>query len=316
MSDRTYPRDFFLTLLGTVTLYASTVSILVLLFQFINLAIPDPLDYAEGIRGGIRWGAAMLTILFPVFVLVTRFVHRDLAAHPEKAEYRIRKWLLYLTIFAAALVIIGDLISLLFSFLNGDLTLRFLVKVLAIGLVIGLVFGYEMWDVRRTQFTPSARSGLISAGMSVVVLGVVVAGFILAGSPFEQRRIRMDQERLNDLQNIQYQVIEYWIARGALPQSMNDLKNPLTGFVPPLDPETRAPYEYRVNAELRFSLCATFSTTSASAERLRGPAPYGREGMDFWEHDSGTVCFDRTIDPALYRERAGKPQPMPVKLPD
>ena len=51
MSDsHTYPRDFFLYLLATVTLYVSVISGLMLLFQFINLTFPDPLDYVFGVR--------------------------------------------------------------------------------------------------------------------------------------------------------------------------------------------------------------------------------------------------------------------------
>lgn len=315
MTDsHTYPRDFFLYLLATVTLYVSTVSVLILLFQFINLALPDPLDYAEGVREGIRWGSALLAILFPVFALVTRFLHRDLSRNPEKAEYRIRKWLLYLTVFAAALLIIGDLVALLFNFLNGDLTMRFLVKILAIVLVAGLVFGYELWDVRRTQFTATPKDSVMSWGMSAVVLLLIVSGFVLSGSPFEQRRIRFDQQRVSNLQEIQYQVIDSWIAKGTLPASVDALKSPLTGFVPPVDPETNTPYEYRTTPPLTFTLCATFSTTSDSATLNRGTMPVKSGSMDFWDHSTGRVCFDRTIDPAIYRERLGKEQPPPAPV--
>ena len=315
MTDsHTYPRDFFLYLLATVTLYVSTVSVLMLLFQFINLALPDPLDYMEGVRGIIRWGAALLTILFPVFALVTRFLHRDLVSNPEKGEYRIRKWLLYLTVFAAALLIIGDLVALLFNFLNGDLTLRFVIKILAIVLVAGLVFGYELWDVRRSNFVATAQCRTISWGLSVVILGIIVAGFTLSGSPFEQRRIRFDQQRVSNLQEIQYQVIDSWVAKGTLPASIDTLKSPLTGFVPPLDPETNTPYEFRTTPPLTFTLCATFSTTSASAALNRGTMPVKPGSMDFWDHGVGKVCFDRTIDPALYRDRLLKGQPIPAPV--
>jgi hypothetical protein len=312
-SSHTYPRDFFLYLLATVTLYVSVISGLILLFQFINLAFPDPLDYAQGIRDGIRWGAAMLTILFPVFAFVTRFLHRDLVHHPEKAEYRIRKWLLYLTVFVAALVVIGDLITLLFNFLNGDLTARFLLKILAVGIVIGLVFGYELWDVRRTEYHPTSRSRALSLGMSTVVVLVVLAGFVLSGSPFEQRRIRFDEQRVSDLENIQGEVIEYWIAKGALPKTLDDLKSPLTGFTPPVDPKTKEAYSYRPVKKLTFELCARFETTSASAEKNRGTRPAQPNSLDFWDHEAGRVCFERTIDPALYRERLGKPQVAPER---
>lgn len=316
MSDsHTYPRDFFLYLLATVTLYVSVVGSLMLLFQFINLALPDPLDYAQDIRDSIRLGAAMLAILFPAFAFTTRFLHRDLVSHPEKAEYRIRKWLLYLTVFVAALVVIGDLITLLYNFLNGDLTLRFLFKIVSVGLVSGLVFGYELWDVRRTDFKASSGNRTISWSMSAAVLLIIIVGFFLSGSPFEQRRVRFDQQRLSDLQQIQEQVIGYWIAKLALPASLADVQSPLTGFVLPTDPSTHEPYGFERLGTLKFSLCAVFDSTSDSASKNRGTYPVKPGSMDFWDHGTGKVCFERTIDPDLYRDRTGKFQPAPVAVP-
>lgn len=312
--SHTYPRDFFLYLLATVTLYVSVISGLMLLFQFINLAFPDPLDYAVGVRASIRWGAAMLTVLFPAFAFTTRFLHRDLRNHPEKAGYRIRKWLLYFTIFVAALVVIGDLITLLFNFLNGDLTVRFLLKILAVGLVAGLVFGYEMWDVRRTSFQPTSGNRTVSWSLAGIILVVIVAGFYLSGSPFEQRRVRFDEQRLIDLQQIQYQVIDYWIAKTALPESLGEVQSPLTGFVLPTDPDTREQYGYERLGTLTFSLCATFDTTSESASKNRDSYAMKLGRMDFWDHGTGKVCFERTIDPDLYKDRFDKPVPaIPVR---
>jgi len=309
MSDsHTYPRDFFLYLLATVTLYVSVISGLMLLFQFINLTFPDPLDYVFGVRESIRWGAAMLTILFPVFAFTTRFLHADLAKHPEKGNYRIRKWLLYLTVFVAALVVIGDLITLLYNFLNGDLTVRFLLKILAVGLVAGLVFAYELWDARRSNFRPTSWNAASSYGLTAVVVIVIAAGFFLSGSPFEQRRIRFDEQRVSDLQNIQYQLIDYWVAKEKLPASLSEIESPLTGFSVPLDPKTNEVYGYEAKSTLTFSLCAVFDTTSASAQLNRPAYPGMNDGMDFWDHGTGRVCFDRTIDPDLYKDRIVKPR--------
>jgi hypothetical protein len=61
----------------------------------------------------------------------------------------IRKWLIYFTLFAAALIIIGDLVTLLNRFLEGELTVRFLLKVLAVFFVAGSVFYYYLWDLRK-----------------------------------------------------------------------------------------------------------------------------------------------------------------------
>src|SRR5438132_4874360 len=42
------------------------------------------------------------------------------------------KWLIYLTLFVAALIIIGDLVSLIYNFLGGDVTIKFVLKALSV----------------------------------------------------------------------------------------------------------------------------------------------------------------------------------------
>lgn len=319
MADaRSYPRDFFLYLLATATLYACVISGMILLFQYVNYLMPDALGfYREGILDSIRWSTAMIIILYPVFAIVTRFLHRDLAAHPEKGDYKIRKWLLYLTVFLAALVVIGDLITLIYQFLNGDLTGRFLIKVAIVLVIAGVVFGYELWDVRRETFEASAKVRAMEWGASLAVFLILAAGFLLIGSPSYQRQIRIDDQRVNDLQNIQYQVVEYWIPKGELPSSLSDLDNPLTGFSVPVDPETMQSYEYRATGDLTFELCATFTTELESGTPVRPTEPYMPIGSEHWDHGAERTCFTRTIDPELYKdrkpfERIFEPVPVPV----
>jgi hypothetical protein len=63
----------------------------------------------------------------------------------------VRKWLTYITLYIATGIIIGDLITLLTYVLNGDLTLRFVLKVLAVLLIAGSIFGYYLWDLRTEE---------------------------------------------------------------------------------------------------------------------------------------------------------------------
>src|SRR3989344_3154358 len=151
---KTGPKDVFLHLLAIITLYASAISFSVLLFQYINVLIPDPLGvggyyYAQGANQTIRWSLAMLMVIFPVFLGANWFLNKDYRAHPEKRNARIRKWLLYFTLFVAALIIIGDVVALIYNLLGGELTARFLLKMLTILFVAGSVFGYYLADIRK-----------------------------------------------------------------------------------------------------------------------------------------------------------------------
>ena len=154
MLSKVSPKDVFLHLLVIIALYASAVGLLVLLFQYVNLAFPDPaLEGAtytrEGYFSSIRFSVSSLVVVFPVFLFTSWFLNKGYNRTPSKRNLKIRKWLVYFTIFAAALVIIGDLITLIYNFLGGELTVRFILKVLAVFFVAGSIFTYYFWDVRK-----------------------------------------------------------------------------------------------------------------------------------------------------------------------
>lgn len=309
---KTSPRDVFMHLFTIILLYVSAVSFITLLFQYINAVFPDIIHpFFE--QSAIRWALASLIVIFPVFLWASRFLRRDLAANPEKAELRIRKWLLYFTLFAAAGFIIGDLIALIFRFLEGELTTRFILKIVVILAVAIAVFWYYLGELKRKTgaFSPNAKTFVwfvIGA-----VFAAIVAGFFVAGSPFRQRLIRFDQRKVDDLINLQYQIVNsYWVPKERLPQSLDDLRDNISGFAPPRDPETGESYDYRVLGPLSFELCATFNLPSEKVrESFPEPAvPRGefpvKETKETWEHGAGPECFERTIDPEIYKPKGSQ----------
>lgn len=153
-------REAFLYLLLFATLYLSAINLGVVFFQFINLALPDPAapGYSAGpaaIRQAIRWAVSTLIVAFPVFLYISSLTAREVRTDPNKRASRVRRWLTYLTLFIAASVIIGDLISLLNDLLGGELTLRFGLKVLVVGLIAAGVFVYYLHDLRLDERTPA-----------------------------------------------------------------------------------------------------------------------------------------------------------------
>jgi hypothetical protein len=307
------PRDVFIYILGTIALYLSAFSAILLLLFYVDIALPDPLrgDYFDP-RGEIRWSLAMLVVIFPVYLWTVRFIRRDVAREPAKADIRVRKWLLNLTLFLAALLIIGDLVHLIFNFLEGDLTTQFILKVVAVLVVAAAIFWYYLMDLRTkaAPFAPKAR-GIVYAVLAGIAV-VVLAGFFMAGSPFRQRLARFDMQKVNDLQNIQSQVVTYWQHKDALPKSLAELRDDIAGYAAPEDPQSGEAYEYRTTGELAFELCAAFNLPSE--ERGRGTAKpyYSPDGIypaENWDHDEGRTCFSRTIDPDLYQTE----KPIPVR---
>lgn len=152
---KTSPKDFFLNLLSIVALYTSATSFTVAVFQYINLAFPDILEggqsywAAQSARTAIRFALSSLIVVFPVYVWVNWFLNKSYAKEPEKRKLRIRRWLIYFTLFAAALIIIGDLVALVNKLLGGEFTIRFILKVLTVFFVAGSVFYYYLSDLRK-----------------------------------------------------------------------------------------------------------------------------------------------------------------------
>lgn len=145
-----------------------------------------------------------------------------------------------------------------------------------------------------------------------IVAVSVIAGFFVVGSPGEERLYRFDEQRLQDLQMLQGEVVYYWQRKGELPQALEMLEDDIRGVRVPFDPENGAPYEYSVKGELMFELCATFARANDEAVgafgRTKPMMPEAVYPETNWSHGEGRTCFERTIDPELY-----KPIPMPVR---
>jgi len=247
-------------------------------------------------------------VVFPLYVWLSSFIQKELIKYPEKRELRTRKWLLYFTLFAASIVIVGDLVTLIFRFLGGGMTSPFILKVFTVFLIAGAVFAYYAWNIKKDiPATRHPKMKLFVQGVVSIVSIAIVAGFFIAGSPQAARERQFDERRVSDLQSIQWQIINYWQSKEALPQTLGDLRDDIRGFVPPIDPETRQPYEYRTTGHLSFELCAVFKTLSieggVGVERRPVAAPlepYPVKGLEIWAHKEGRTCFQRTIDPEFF----------------
>lgn len=147
-------REAFLYLVMFAALYFGAWHLGSLLFDLINRAWPDPAmqDFAwRSLDRSIRWSTAALIIAFPVFAYVSHYVARDVARHPIKRLSPVRRWLTYLTLFVAAAVLVGDMTTLVFNVLGGELTTRFVLKVLVVAAIAGSAFAWYLHDLRREE---------------------------------------------------------------------------------------------------------------------------------------------------------------------
>ncbi|MGE0594411.1 MAG: DUF5671 domain-containing protein [Vicinamibacterales bacterium] len=145
-------RDAFFYLLLFSTLFIVAFNFGSLVFDLIDRLVPDPASGpARADASGLRWSVSSLIVALPVYLSLTRYVQRGLRLDPVKRASAVRRWLTYLTLFIAAGVLLGDLMSLVYRVLGGELTTRFVLKTLTVGGIAGVVFGHYLSDLRQDE---------------------------------------------------------------------------------------------------------------------------------------------------------------------
>jgi hypothetical protein len=258
-----------------------------MLFQFIDHWFQDTVSgSAFDLRQSVTWQMASIAVAFPIYLLVTRIIVREVDEHPERLRSGVRKWLTYIALLGTAGTMIGDLIWFLDYFLMGEITARFVLKSLTVMAICGCIFFYYFGSLRTN--TSKVRSRFFGMVASVFVVAAFCIGLGVVGTPSVQRHVRADVMRAVDIRRIAV-ALKSWHDREALANS--------TPVMPPAlsviraqgsllasqiaDPETKEPYEYRVISGSRYELCADF----AASEWSRGI------GSPFWHHDRGRACF-------------------------
>lgn len=294
-------KEFFLEIGAMLSLYIGIGALLNLLFSVIDTAYPPVTSYYYN-ASTISMPVAILIVTFPLFILLSWLIERSAVQDPGILTSGLRRFIVYGTLFVSGGIIAGDLVVLIYKFLDGqDLTAAFLLKVLAIFVVLVSVFAYflsELWGrlTHRTRMVWRIYA-------AIIVIGSIVLGFSVIGSPKTQRLMRIDEQKVSDLQMIQSQVENYYQMKRVLPGGLSELTAAnLYGNNVPLDPETKQPYEYERTADLGFRLCANFNlptrnTPTGSTSMI---ADGGLRNSSNWVHGAGRQCFERTIDPDFY----------------
>ena len=157
-SESVWPRrarDAFLHLLAFGSLFAWATSLILLFFTYLDFAFPDPawrisqnrIDEAFSI---IRAELAIVIVAFPIFLIIWHYLLREVRRDPEKAT-GIRRWVGYLAIFFGALTLSGDLMVLVFLLLEGQLTVRLLLKTVVLFLIAGSLVLYLAYTLHSEK---------------------------------------------------------------------------------------------------------------------------------------------------------------------
>lgn len=172
---------FFLCLGLLITLITSVTSFINLVFETLNKSFPDVLNasyqygYSTYEYESIRMALATLIIFFPVFVVISYFWKKFTRGEMGQIDKIIRKWVMYIILFLSAIVLMVDLVVLIRYFISGEITTRFILKVIVVLITAGIVGKYyifELLDNKVFGFNIK-KSGLIFLSVStILVVGI------------------------------------------------------------------------------------------------------------------------------------------------
>lgn len=313
-----------------LALLSVTLSIVQIGFIGIEKLIPDLLTDSswrvDSNQDTARYALAVLIIAAPLFLVILKFGKKQAV----KTVSWIKRFMAVTVLLVAGLVVVGTLVTLIYSFLSGELGMRMLTKAVLLLVVSGGVSSYYQLFVRQGKevglMTATSIFGWLTAA---VILVTLVGGFMVTGGPAAARAERFDDERLSDLASLQWQINSYWLEENKLPEDLSVLNDALRGYSVPADPRTKEAYGYRALGEVKrvdtdgaevktakFEICATFETERSVDDEstVYGTKPvmssdvalpdyYSGSDSPYWNHPIGYHCFERemkdTKDPVM-----------------
>ncbi len=248
-------RDAFYHLLAFATLGAWVVALIQLAYTLVDrhfgFGAPN-YDIHQ-----ISWSLATIIIALPIYLWVNVLIGNEAQRRPESLQSGVRKWLTYIALVVAAGVLIGDGIWFLGSFLNGDLTMAFIMKSGVVVVLTGGIFAYYLGGMRSSDL-PVWRTRLYGAAACIAAITALAFGFASTGSPMQQQALARDHAVL------------YTIDQRANDAIRLDVPKRLAGATPA---------EYRRIDATHFVVCGTFEQASTGTDD------------PMWKHAPGNACF-------------------------
>lgn len=285
----------FLYLLSLFSLISVTLSIGNIIFQLINKHVVDIIHTYSGnySSSAVKFAISSLIIATPIYYLCVGQINKNLSTGELSRTSQIRRWLTYFILLVSSFVAIGWLIAIIYSFLDGDLTLKFGLKTLASLSIAGIVGGYYFYDIKRSKIDD--KNEIIKyyfySTLAIIVI-TFFAGLFFVESPKETRQRKLDNLILEKFSKIDGALNNYYIDKEKLPKTLEELASDVTYLV---DDDIRYVennniIEYKVIEDKKYSLCANFYFSNINVK----DRDYDYFG-EFWPHNAGNECLTKNV---------------------
>ena len=298
----------FYYILSLVALIFMSLSAGMIVFQIINKNIADVINQYRGrfSPDQLKFAISALIISAPIFYFTAKQIFKNLFSGALDKDSQIRKWLTYFILLISSVVMTGWFIAVVNSFLDGELTLKFILKVLTAVGIAAIVFTFYLYDIKRENVA-GVKDNVIRIyfyGSLALIIAIFVGALFIIESPRETRDRKMDNEVLLKLNRLDSSVRSYYVENEKLPVNFGELMIEFNyldedNFE---DSVTGAKFEYTVKEAKIYEFCANFRASN-NDESDAYKNLYGKE----WEHDAGHQCFEKKI-----REEKIRLEPKPL----
>ncbi len=286
----------FFYMLSLVALIFMALSAGMIVFQIINKNIIDVLEQFRGHYSPdqLKFAISALIISAPIFYFTSRQIYKNLFSGALGKDSGVRKWLTYFVLFVSSVVMIGWLIATVNSFLDGELTTKFILKAITAISIAASIFTFYLYDIKREEVVEKKDKviQMYFYGSLAVVIAVFVASLFFVESPAETRNRKLDQRILENFNDIDRAVNDYYYDEKKLPENLDELVSEFNYLTNKdiEDPLSKKKYEYKITSDKKYELCAVFRVSNKGEDEIR----YNFY-KDRWPHDAGYQCIIQKV---------------------
>lgn len=148
--------DAFEHVLLFISLYALATSIAVIFHNLVDRWFPNITASTSSYQSSfsaevLRWSLASLIVSFPLFSFLFLHVTKKTKEQPAIRNLKARKTWIYITLVGTFLIMLFKIISTIYNFLNGNISLNFIIHLIVTLTITGIIFTYYVYQVREDR---------------------------------------------------------------------------------------------------------------------------------------------------------------------
>lgn len=247
---------------------------------------------------------SFLFVATPILFFLLREIYVGIEKKELDLENGVRKWLTYALLFVVSAIMIGDLVTLFYNFLDGEQTIRFFLKALVIFVIAGTTFLHFFGDLREENLKKRKTFRVLWQWSFLIgVLLIFVGGILLVESPTTAKNRKIDSDTISNLSEVQASIESFYYEKKMLPSLPNELLNVPNVYLTEdtLKNLDGKGFTYQKTSKDEYRLCANFERSNKNDSKDYSYIMYSSDQN--WEHDAGKICFERKIPERILEEQ-------------